>query len=93
MGFNDVFYNRKAKASSAQLPGPSLVYSVETFKDAGKVLLWNPNTGIPDGDFNGIPSLFYLQADLSIIWSVLDGIIQNVNEDLDQFFRITYKGL
>src|SRR5581483_985329 len=88
VGLHDVLHDRQSQAGSAEVARTGPVDPVKTLEDPGEIFLRNADPAVLDFDFD--PALFLgsLNLDRSLFRGVFDGVLQQINKNLIDFFRI-----
>ena len=95
MRLNDVLNDRETQTGAAEIARPRFIHSIEPFSKAGQVFLGNARAGVGNGNFDSMVRIacmrhsYGAQGNLSSWRSVLDGIIDQVDEQLLQTVQIS----
>src|SRR5699024_3278639 len=88
MGVDDFFYNRQTKTCSLTVFSAWTVLFVKTFPYFTQIFFWDTGTVILDGHKDGTSFFCSLNRDGRFIAAELDGVIQEVIENLLNLFHI-----
>src|SRR5271165_4354592 len=84
MSFDQVFGDGQAQASPAGLTGTRSVHAIESLENAGLIGLRNADAGIRNGQNHIVTPGVSAKNGLSLRQCVLNGIVQQILQDLLQ---------
>src|SRR5437870_3881028 len=89
MSFDNMLANGQAKSAASRFPASCQVSSVKTFKNSSQVIFPNSKTVIAYLDQYPLP-IYFVSAcfHFPILFSIFDGVINKVNENLSYFFLV-----
>ena len=82
MGFHEFPGNVEPQAISVRPLGVAPIHPVEPVEDLAQLFPWDAHPGVGHRDNNLLPSLLGIKEDQATLGGVLNGVVQQIGEDL-----------